>query len=43
MKMSEKSQKKKIDLIELAQLKAMGKLKPKLGKKANNKVFKNDE
>jgi hypothetical protein len=31
--MSEKKEKKKIDLIELAQLKAMGKIMPKLEKK----------
>jgi hypothetical protein len=41
--MSEKSQKKKIGFIELAQLKVMGKIKPKLEKKDNKNVFKQDE
>jgi hypothetical protein len=38
--MSEKKQKKKIDLIELAQIKAMGKRIPKLEKKEKNEDIK---
>jgi hypothetical protein len=37
-----KKKKKKIDLIELAQLKAMGEIKPKLEKKDKNN-FKDEE